>query len=107
MADNPPAERFKALQAEYSAFYEIRNHPKPDVEYEDWKRRLNAGEKRAWAGRLTEQANRVFPLIAELKEELKTDRPYHELQSFFREDVRDLGRELEQYGFRPQQPEVN
>jgi hypothetical protein len=100
-------ERFRTLQDEYRAFYEIRNHPKPGVEYEDWKRRLSAGEKRVWAGRLTEQANRVFPLIAELKGDLKHERPYHELQSFFREDVRDLEQELEKYGFRPQHPEVN
>ena len=101
------AERFNRLQDEYRAFYEIRNYPKPGVEYENWKKRLNAGEKKAWAGRLTEQAEKVFPLIAALREELKTDRPYHELQSYFGEDVRELEQELKEYGFRPRRPEVN
>jgi hypothetical protein len=38
---------------------------------------------------------------------LKTDRPYHELQSYFGEDVRELKQELKEYGFRPRRPEVN
>lgn len=100
-------QRFRDLQREYRAFYEIRNQPKPGVEYEEWKAGLNRAERKAWAGRLKEQAEKVFPMIAALREEMKTDRPYHELRSYFNEDVSALEQELKQYGFRPNRPGMN
>lgn len=92
------SEKFQALQADYTEFYRIRNHPSDGIEFEDWKR-LKKKDREAWAQRLNAQAEKVRTGIKELAE-LKAYRPYHELQSFFREDARALEGLIGKYGFK-------
>lgn len=83
---------FSSLQAEYSRFYAIRNHPADGTEFEDWQK-LPDEAVSVWAGRLQEQGQKVQQLIGDMAH-LKPARAYHELTCYFREDVADLRGQL-------------
>jgi len=88
--------QFKALQGEYRQFYDVRNQPAEGVAFEG-RESLSDQQRAAWCGRLREQAAKVIAGIKALTE-LKDYRPYHELQSFFYEDLGELERELQPHG---------
>lgn len=83
---------FKTLRDEYSRFYEIRNQPTDDVEFEDWQQ-LPDETVAAWAEKMRAQATKVKELIGDLAH-MKSDRPYHELTHYFREDVAEVRQQL-------------
>lgn len=87
-----------SLREEYSRFYAIRNTPAEKTEFENWNK-LSDNNIEAWCVRLQGQAKVVAGLIEELQE-MKSDRSYHEMKSYFYEDLTDLRKDLEKRGFR-------
>lgn len=83
---------FISLRDEYSRFYDIRNNPAEGVEFEEWQQ-LPDEDVAAWAGKMQEQAAKVKELIGDLAH-MKSDRVYHELTHYFREDVAEVRQQL-------------
>ncbi len=82
-------DRFISLREEAKKFYDIRNYPTPQVEYEEWAT-LPEADILKWRDRLQEQSKVVRAMIAETPAEAFKDRGYHELRCYFHEECAEL-----------------
>lgn len=90
----------QSLRSEWNKFYDIRNKPPCGVGFEEFFL-LGEDKLKEWGGRLKEQGDIVAQHIRSHPEDgvMPRTRDFHDLQSFFWEDVTELEGLLKQYGF--------